>query len=198
MKILLSLCLIWLGALAPLEAQEASFHEQFLNGAKLELIKAGGTKADSAQLAQKKYLFIYFSAHWCPPCRVFTPKLVEFYNKQYATGDFELLFVSSDEDQGSMNDYMAETHMPWLGLKLRNKNTEKLKKKYGVRGIPCLVLLNEKDEVLASSYDGEKYLGPSTALKKYATLHTPARPPRSSGPRKPIPPDKTDSSPPKS
>ena len=22
----------------------------------------------------------YFSAHWCPPCRGFTPQLVKFYN----------------------------------------------------------------------------------------------------------------------
>ena len=24
---------------------------------------------------------IYFSAHWCPPCRGFTPKLVEFFSE---------------------------------------------------------------------------------------------------------------------
>ena len=25
-------------------------------------------------------ILIYFSAHWCPPCRNFTPTLIEFYN----------------------------------------------------------------------------------------------------------------------
>ena len=28
-----------------------------------------------------KYLMLYFSAHWCPPCKAFTPELVKVYNK---------------------------------------------------------------------------------------------------------------------
>ena len=42
------------------------------------------------------------SAHWCPPCRGFTPKLVELYNTMKASGrdDFEFIFVSSDRDEG--------------------------------------------------------------------------------------------------
>ena len=28
-----------------------------------------------------KVFAIYFSAHWCPPCRGFTPKLAEWYTK---------------------------------------------------------------------------------------------------------------------
>ena len=36
-------------------------------------------EADSV-LAEKKLLAFYFSAHWCPPCRLFTPVLAEFYS----------------------------------------------------------------------------------------------------------------------
>jgi thiol-disulfide isomerase/thioredoxin len=35
--------------------------------------------ADSA-LQETKILAYYFSAHWCPPCRLFTPLLAEFYS----------------------------------------------------------------------------------------------------------------------
>ena len=35
-------------------------------------------KADEV-LSDKKILAYYFSAHWCPPCRNFTPILSDFY-----------------------------------------------------------------------------------------------------------------------
>ena len=31
-------------------------------------------------LQETKILAYYFSAHWCPPCRLFTPLLAEFYS----------------------------------------------------------------------------------------------------------------------
>ncbi len=30
-------------------------------------------------LKDKKLVLFYFSAHWCPPCRLFTPILKDFY-----------------------------------------------------------------------------------------------------------------------
>ena len=44
------------------------------------LIKKDGSShpADSA-LAGKPIVMIYFSAHWCPPCKAFTPVLKDFY-----------------------------------------------------------------------------------------------------------------------
>ena len=172
MKKLSAMALAWVvgvGVCAALAAQ--ALHTKTLEGTDGALIKTGGAKAQPAAITAKKYLFIYFSAHWCPPCRAFTPRLVEFYNQNAKNGDFELLFVSSDKDQASMEKYMSETKMPWVGLQLKNQRTEALQKQFGVDGIPCLVLLDDKDNVLASSFEGQNYLGPDVALKKYLALH---------------------------
>jgi len=38
-------------------------------------------KSVSSKVLDNKIVGIYFSAQWCPPCRHFTPSLVEFRNK---------------------------------------------------------------------------------------------------------------------
>jgi nucleoredoxin len=41
-----------------------------------------------------KAVMIYFSAHWCPPCRRFTPMLVQSYNQMKAAGkNVEIVFA---------------------------------------------------------------------------------------------------------
>jgi nucleoredoxin len=40
---------------------------------------ASGGKEDVAVIPTDGLLAIYFSAHWCPPCRSFTPILSKFY-----------------------------------------------------------------------------------------------------------------------
>ena len=74
------------------------------------LIKADGTKvqADDA-LAGKKIICIYFSAHWCPPCRGFTPVLKKFYDEVKNSG-VEIIFVSADQSHNDMISYMKESH----------------------------------------------------------------------------------------
>ena len=47
---------------------------------KINLIKADGTKKPASEVfAGKEFICIYFSGHWCPPCRGFTPILKDFY-----------------------------------------------------------------------------------------------------------------------
>ena len=76
------------------------------------------TAVETASLAgQDKVLGLYFSAHWCPPCRGFTPKLAEFYKKFIKSdkgGLLEIVFISSDRDEKSFTEYYNE--MPWLAL----------------------------------------------------------------------------------
>ena len=73
---------------------------------------------------------IYFSAHWCPPCRNFTPKLATFYeNCKKMENILEIIFVSSDRDEEGFEEYFGE--MPWLALPYDSK-TKKVGTKNGV------------------------------------------------------------------
>lgn len=69
---------------------------------------------------------LYFSAHWCPPCRVFTPQLVGFYEdlKEQNDSQFEVVFVSSDRDRDSWQKYFND--MPWLALPFEDRDRKVL------------------------------------------------------------------------
>ncbi|KAI9205742.1 thioredoxin-like-domain-containing protein [Polychytrium aggregatum] len=110
----------------------------------VKIPEAFETKTVSTQEALAgKYIGLYFSAHWCPPCKMFTPRLAEYYNSMVAKGTpFEIVFVSSDSDQKSFDEYFSQ--MPWLALPYENRDTKNaLSRKYKVEGIPTLVILDE-------------------------------------------------------
>ncbi|KAG5490438.1 hypothetical protein JKF63_00558 [Porcisia hertigi] len=72
----------------------------------LEVLRQDGTTvAASEAFKGKKYVLIYFSAHWCPPCQRFTPLLADFYDAHRDRYGFEVLFVSSDREEGRMMDF---------------------------------------------------------------------------------------------
>jgi len=95
-----------------------------------------------------KVLGLYFSAHWCPPCRGFTPQLAEWYKAVIPTRpDFEIVFVSSDRDEASFKEYFAE--MPWIALPyVERKRKEQLSNRLGVEGIPSFVIVDKDGTVI--------------------------------------------------
>lgn len=116
---------------------------------------------------QPEFYLFYYSAHWCGPCRRFTPKLVAFYNVMKRQGhDFELIFVSSDRSSKEMLEYMEKTKMQWPAVKF-NKTENRLVSGYGGSGIPCLVVTDRNGALLFHSYAGSEYLGPSEPMKKF-------------------------------
>lgn len=91
---------------------------------------------------------IYFSAHWCPPCKAFTPQLVDTYQRIQERGhDFEVIFVSSDRSEDSYNTY-TET-MPWLRIPFnQEERRRKLARAFDVQAIPTLVILDPRDNII--------------------------------------------------
>jgi Thioredoxin-like len=79
-------------------------------------------------------------------CRSFTPILAELYTiikEAYPSHGLEIVFVSSDRDEQSFNQYFRT--MPWLALPFDDSlrtSKQRLSAKYHVKGIPSLVVLD--------------------------------------------------------
>ena len=109
---------------------------------------------DGSSLKTAKFIGIYFSAHWCPPCRNFTPVLAEFYKKVNASEKvLEIVFASSDSDEKSYREYLAT--MPWIALPLENDVKDSLSDAYHVNGIPKLVILRQNGTLITENGRGE-------------------------------------------
>ena len=126
-------------------ASTYDFSELF--GAEL-LSKSGNV--ETSEVLSGKYVMVYFSAHWCPPCRGFTPSLIKFYDSLKAKrDDFELVFVSSDRDEKSFDEYYGEMTCHALPYSKRDLKTT-LSKTFKVNGIPTLVIIDPDGKTITT------------------------------------------------
>lgn len=144
---------------------------------------AGNVRTADA-LAGKSMVALYFSAHWCPPCRGFTPLLVNAYMKHLKAKGLEIVFVSSDRDEKAFNSYFGE--MPWLALPFAARGLKsELSNKYRVSGIPSLILLNSDGSLNTAEGRGRVASDPTgkwLPARAPAPVPTPkAAPPRAGG-----------------
>ena len=161
----------WKPAPAPSDpAAAASVFDGVLDG---DLVKLSGKSLKSFKDFQKptKYYLFYYTASWCGPCHKFTPSLVEFYDKNKpGNQEFEIVLISSDNDEEAMEEYAAEMKMQWPQLKM--SKVEKFRKefKHPGGGIPNLVLTDLQGNLIKTSYEGKTYVGPTVVMNHLATL----------------------------
>jgi len=133
------------------------------------LLTKGGEKPTEEVLAGKTAVAVYFSAHWCPPCRGFTPQLAGWYKDALSAKGLEVVFVSSDKSEAEFVSYFGE--QPWAALPYQADDVKKaLNKKYKVQGIPTLVILGPDGEIITK--EGRKAVSADPTGAKY-----PWRPP---------------------
>mmetsp|Transcript_20193 Transcript_20193/g.58402 ORF Transcript_20193/g.58402 Transcript_20193/m.58402 type:complete len:210 (-) Transcript_20193:61-690(-) len=126
------------------------------------LLPSSGSKPrpTSEVLKGGELVAIYVSASWCPPCRSFTPVLINFFKVAGKANGLRIVFVSSDRDVSSFNEYFKK--MPWAALPYGAESAEiqqKLTSALQVKGIPSLIVMDAtgkfvtdgaRDEVMAA------------------------------------------------
>ena len=114
------------------------------------LTEHGKSSVDTASLDNVPVIALYFSAHWCPPCKMFTGKLRQFYNAVNAESKkLEIVWISGDEEEEEFEDYFEE--MPWVAMPFESDNDEidreEVQDKFDVNSIPQLYILNKDGTV---------------------------------------------------
>jgi len=118
------------------------------------LLSSDYSLVDTDTVLKGKYVGLYFSASWCPPCRMFTPTLKDTYKKIAASrSDFEIVFLSRDSDQQAFGDYFAK--MPWLAVPFSGSvDIDQLAEMFFVEGIPTLVLIGPDGTIINTDATG--------------------------------------------
>ena len=122
----------------------------------LEFASLSGEQVNLANL-KGKVVLIDFWASWCGPCLRAMPDLIETYRKYHDQG-FEIVGISLDKDKARLEQYMQDTGITWQqyydGLGWENK----MAKRFGVQGIPHIVLVDKNGAVhFNTDYDNKKY-----------------------------------------
>jgi nucleoredoxin len=124
-----------------------SAFDEILKG-NLQKLSGKSLKSFKEPVAPTKYFIFYYTASWCGPCHKYTPSLVAFY-KANKNPNFELIVITSDTDEGAMEEYAKETKMPWLFLEMNKaKNFEK-DFPHGVKGIPSVITCDLKGNIVS-------------------------------------------------
>ncbi|XP_023931876.1 nucleoredoxin-like protein 2 [Lingula anatina] len=139
-----------------------------------DLISRQNLKVKADEALQCRVVGLYFSAHWCPPCRMFTPKLAEIYAElKRRNAPFEVVYLSCDQSEDQMQMYMKESHGDWLALPFGNPLIEELKTKYKVNAVPKLIILKPDGEVVTERGRAEVEEKGVAGFRNWATIaHT--------------------------
>jgi thiol-disulfide isomerase/thioredoxin len=121
-----------------------------------------GTNMDGTPFDQKtlagKVVLVDFWATWCGPCIAEMPNVLEQYAKYHDKG-FEVVGVSLDSDRAALEAFIADQKIPWIILHEQNvaaQGGHPLAARYGITGIPTVILIGRDGKVITMDVRGEK------------------------------------------
>ena len=134
-----------------------------------------GATIDGKPLDWSKYkgktVLVAFWATWCMPCLQEIPNIRKNYDLYHDRG-FDVIHISIDEDIDDLRKFLAKNELPWTvladNLPDDGKKSEPMNVRYGVFGVPTLILVGADGNVVSLSAGGlelgaqlAKTLGPA-------------------------------------
>ncbi len=107
-----------------------------------------GEEVDTAGFRGKNFLLIVFGATWCPVCVEEIPELKEIH-RRYQDHGLVILSVDVQENSRKVAAFAEKNALPYPVLL---DETGEVAHRYGVRGIPFLVLADREGRVLYQGY----------------------------------------------
>jgi nucleoredoxin len=122
------------------------------------LSKAGGAKrlvATAAALAGKAHVLVFFSAHWCPPSRSFTPVLAAWAARNAERLNAAVVFLSYDRSEGDFDAYFDSMGAGVaLAAPYGNAGKDRFADRFHVTGIPTVLVFNADGELITTDGRG--------------------------------------------
>ncbi len=116
-----------------------------------------GREVDIAKL-RGKVVLIDFWATWCGPCIAEIPNVVAAYDKYHDKG-FEVIGITLEsdvDDKKKMVAFTEKNRMPWPQYFDGKGWDNDLGRKFGIRAIPAMFLLDKDGKIASSEARGEK------------------------------------------
>ena len=112
-----------------------------------------------------RVVLVQYWATWCKPCLEEMANVLKNYEIYHKRG-FDVVAISIDSDKATLEEFLKKDKLPWPVL-LDSESEESNAERYGVMGVPTLILVDKQGKVVSLEARGPvlgeelaKLLGP--------------------------------------
>ena len=105
--------------------------------------------------SKNKYTLIDFWASWCRPCLMEMPNVIHQYALYHDKG-FEIYGISFDNAKANWQACVQRYYMAWIQVSDLKGWQSLAAKQYNIKGIPAMLLVDQKGVIVAKDLRGEE------------------------------------------